>query len=311
MGFRFRKSVKVAPGLKVNLSKSGIGVSGGVRGARVGMNSRGTYKSLGIPGTGLYWMSHGSSSKKKQITKEDVVSDVESRKIKTSESLGVGWAIFINLLIFFVNQIVGVVTGILTFVLYKFYITKQPFCEAKKKLKKGKRDFNEKRYNEASSDLETAYNHFTADKAIALLASFAYAEIENYDKAIRLSEEYINEYPEDIGVRVLNAQWSKQQGNKDKALEDFQSLIQEGVEAPIVLVQTSKLLSDKGLLDAAVEVLKKAPLRKKKLDEGLLDVLYELGVLYEKTGDIRKSQKAFERIYANAPSFKDVKSKLN
>lgn len=32
MGMRFRKSFKIAPGVKLNLSKRGIGVSAGVKG---------------------------------------------------------------------------------------------------------------------------------------------------------------------------------------------------------------------------------------------------------------------------------------
>ncbi|KAB8331127.1 DUF4236 domain-containing protein [Scytonema tolypothrichoides VB-61278] len=41
MGFRFRKSVKIAPGLKLNLSKSGGSLSIGGRGATVNLSSRG------------------------------------------------------------------------------------------------------------------------------------------------------------------------------------------------------------------------------------------------------------------------------
>jgi len=39
MGFRIRKSFNVLPGVKVNLSKKGLGLSAGVKGFRV--NSRG------------------------------------------------------------------------------------------------------------------------------------------------------------------------------------------------------------------------------------------------------------------------------
>lgn len=42
MGFSFRKSVSVGKNTKVNLSsKSGIGVSSGVKGARVSVNKNG------------------------------------------------------------------------------------------------------------------------------------------------------------------------------------------------------------------------------------------------------------------------------
>jgi hypothetical protein len=63
-GLRYRKSYKVAPGLRVNVSKSGIGLSGGVRGARLGVGPRGPYMSVGIPGTGLsYYQRLGSSTR--------------------------------------------------------------------------------------------------------------------------------------------------------------------------------------------------------------------------------------------------------
>lgn len=55
MGWRFRKSVNLGGGLRLNLSKSGLGLSAGVRGARVSFGTRGARYSVGIPGTGIYW----------------------------------------------------------------------------------------------------------------------------------------------------------------------------------------------------------------------------------------------------------------
>jgi TonB family protein len=49
MGFFFRKSVKFGP-LRFNFSKSGVGVSAGVRGARVSAGPRGTYINVGRNG---------------------------------------------------------------------------------------------------------------------------------------------------------------------------------------------------------------------------------------------------------------------
>jgi hypothetical protein len=54
MGFRFRRSFKVAPGVRVNVGKKSVGISAGVRGARISTNSRtGTQATVGLPGTGL------------------------------------------------------------------------------------------------------------------------------------------------------------------------------------------------------------------------------------------------------------------
>lgn len=63
MGWLFRRSVKVAPGVRANVSKSGVSVSVGVRGARVTRGKNGVTTTVGVPGTGLYHRSYSSYSK--------------------------------------------------------------------------------------------------------------------------------------------------------------------------------------------------------------------------------------------------------
>jgi len=53
MGFRFQKRVKIAPGLRLNISKSGISTTVGRNGASVNISKTGTQTTVGIPGTGL------------------------------------------------------------------------------------------------------------------------------------------------------------------------------------------------------------------------------------------------------------------
>lgn len=54
MALRFRKSIKLAPGIRWNFSGSGTSWTIGPRGASVGIGKRGTYLNTGIPGTGLF-----------------------------------------------------------------------------------------------------------------------------------------------------------------------------------------------------------------------------------------------------------------
>jgi len=54
MGFRFQRRIKIAPGVRLNISKWGVGASVGRTGLRVGMDAkRRKYFSVGLPGTGL------------------------------------------------------------------------------------------------------------------------------------------------------------------------------------------------------------------------------------------------------------------
>ena len=70
MGFRFRKSINLGGGFRVNLSKSGVGYSWGGKGYRVTKTAnKKTRTTASIPGTGLsYTHEFGNKSKNKSAT---------------------------------------------------------------------------------------------------------------------------------------------------------------------------------------------------------------------------------------------------
>lgn len=53
MGFRFRQVLRVLPGLRLNLSKSGVSTSLGGHGATVNLSKKGIRGTVGLPGSGL------------------------------------------------------------------------------------------------------------------------------------------------------------------------------------------------------------------------------------------------------------------
>lgn len=54
MAWNYRRRVKVIPGVYLNLSKSGISTSVGVKGASLTFSKNGTYLNQSIPGLGIY-----------------------------------------------------------------------------------------------------------------------------------------------------------------------------------------------------------------------------------------------------------------
>jgi len=57
MGFRYRKSINLGGGFRINLSKSGIGYSWGVKGYRITKTAKGTTRrTASIPGTGISYV---------------------------------------------------------------------------------------------------------------------------------------------------------------------------------------------------------------------------------------------------------------
>ena len=53
MGWRFRRSIRILPGVRVNLSRSGVSTSVGVRGAHITIGHGQVRETVGIPGSGL------------------------------------------------------------------------------------------------------------------------------------------------------------------------------------------------------------------------------------------------------------------
>jgi hypothetical protein len=53
MGWRFRRSVKILPGVRLNFSRSGISTSVGVRGAHVTVGHGKVRETVGLPGSGI------------------------------------------------------------------------------------------------------------------------------------------------------------------------------------------------------------------------------------------------------------------
>ena len=96
MGLRLFRRIKIAPGISINLSKSGLSASAGVRGAHVTLGPRGVRRTVGIPGTGISYSENsslsGSSRKRRSSTRP---TDDEAHQLVTSLSGCISTAIMI------------------------------------------------------------------------------------------------------------------------------------------------------------------------------------------------------------------------
>ncbi len=92
MGLSFRKSISILPGVKVNLSKSGVSLSTGVKGLHASINTKGQIRgTASLPGTGVRYTKTtkvskllGKEEEKKSSKKSSKAKAAE--KTKTSET---------------------------------------------------------------------------------------------------------------------------------------------------------------------------------------------------------------------------------
>ena len=87
MGLRFRKSITIAPGIRMNLGLNGASLSIGPRGASINVSSRGVYGNLGLPGTGISYRTR--LDKKSTSTRQEPPVDSSSAVTPTEIQLSI------------------------------------------------------------------------------------------------------------------------------------------------------------------------------------------------------------------------------
>src|SRR5262245_41725114 len=70
-GLVFRKEISLLPGVRLNISKSGISLSLGPKGAHVTSGPRGTFLNLDLHGSGVYY--------RRKLAAKDGDSDAEKK----------------------------------------------------------------------------------------------------------------------------------------------------------------------------------------------------------------------------------------
>ncbi|MDY6457349.1 DUF4236 domain-containing protein [Acinetobacter faecalis] len=92
MGFRFRKSIKILPGLKINLTHKGISsASIGKPGASLNIGKKGTRTSVGIPGTGISYSKHRPYTKKSNTPQHSIQQPPVFDPVNTTQSKSNVW----------------------------------------------------------------------------------------------------------------------------------------------------------------------------------------------------------------------------
>lgn len=106
MGWRFRRSIKIFPGIRLNLSRSGVSTSVGVRGAHVTIGHGQVRKTVGIPGTGLSY----SATQSTHHAHQEARSEGETQPVTVSLSKGRAWRGWVWIALIFAMIVIATLT---------------------------------------------------------------------------------------------------------------------------------------------------------------------------------------------------------
>jgi len=317
VSWRFRRSISLGKGVRINVSKSGIGFSVGKRGARIGVGPRGVYTSFGIPGTGLYTINY-LNKKKKQVSSSpntqinNVSITYPPEILKKMPSKAPQYLLFIaSFILLFTYTPLGIL-GFIIFAFYFYALSKKPISKAVSFFEKGKVAYNRGDYKSALDNflkvIEIEPDAISLYKEIGII----YIHLGEDEKANECFEKYLFKYPEDLEAKTRYINLLIKVGQYQKALELMNSLPEEYKNSLHVINAMADCYIELNKPDMALAVLEKGPMRKRKTDTEEMKIFrYLLGTVYMKLGQKEKALKQFQKIYVEDSNFLDVAEILN
>ena len=348
MGLRFRRSVRIAPGIRLNLTKTGYGMTVGPRGYHYSVHSGGRRtRTIGLPGTGLYYQSTWSSGSRRTAppTPRSPVSAPRATPIDPAAVIpGPGFLASAAEKAYH--------AGVLAYLRHDASTSLASFEETlatdptatSAHLFAGVVAENLGDDPRAIGHLEAVVRsghplpdryeaHYLADPRIAIslkvgitpavVAQVPFSELgasltlaELYQRSGRLSEaiglvEQIHTAVPNPLVRLSLADLLLADHDYEGTIEVTDGVVNESdIAAELLHIRGAAMLAQ-GHAQAAVDVFRSALAKTAGRDLGLLTAIrFDRGLAYEQLGQHGRARADLEKVYAADPTFEDVQERL-
>jgi tetratricopeptide (TPR) repeat protein len=339
MGFRLYKSVRLGKGVRLNLSKSGAGMSFGTSGLRYSVHSSGRRTgTVGIPGSGVSYRKDSYGGRRP--------SSSRSRARRSPPQV----TIYPKAGLFAPRDEKSFVKGVTAYMRGDHRAALNHFKASMA------------RDPSAGHVAEEFFAAFSAAalgdhrQAIGLLDQVLASPVALPDQLmakygitgvaqVSVTPEVVAELPySNLAAALLAAELHQRSGQPQRAMELLESLgalapspffalslaemyadlgrwddvlrVTEDFTANVddatcqLLVYRGRALREKGLHQAALEILREALKSKKRHEDTLKEARYQRALTYEALGQRGRARKELERLFAVDPGFADVRQRL-
>ncbi len=344
MSFRFWRRIRIAPGVTLNLSKSGGSLSFGPRGAKFTVGPRGKRVTVGLPGTGLFYtatLPSGKSGGRRSV----IGSSPAVPTVRPEDRLTLG---FFKRLITPGDEkalvdgcrelVLGNEDKALEHLKRAVHLADGAYLAGFLALKQGQLEVAAKYLARAAKTHRRLGRYFSkygisATMSLAITDEVSahvgpnlrgvllglvevYQRQARWEDAIACLERLQRLEPGDVVVKLSLAELLLEVRPGDKNVCRKVVRLASGLEneTPVhtaLLLYKARALRGLGLADAARETLTAALRRKKGRTEQLLRALrYERALVYEDLGQRRRARSELEKLYAEDPDYEDVAARL-
>jgi len=336
MSFRFWRRVRIAPGVTLNLSKTGGSLSFGVRGAHFTVGPHGKRITAGIPGTGLFYTTklsgHGRGSRnpepeavRERLTlgffKRLITPDDEEAFVDGCRELSLGNE---SDAFEYFQQATHLADG--AWMAGFLALKTEQLGQAEQYLKLAAEKQQRLGYYFSKYGIDAALRFSVTDEITALVEPDLrgvllglveiYQQQSRWQQAIDCLEQLRTLEPDDVVVKLSYAELLLAASPDDKAtcktiIGFTQDIANETPTHAALMLYKARALRTLGLAEAAKQVLTIALRRRKGRSDALLHTLrYERAIAYEEIHQHRRARSDLERIYVEDPDYLDVAEKL-
>ncbi|MEM7342915.1 MAG: DUF4236 domain-containing protein [Chloroflexota bacterium] len=346
MGFRIQRSIRLGKFVRMNISKSGVGFSFGVRGLRISTGPRGTQFSAGIPGTGLSYRKQLSSKRKKKKSEEKAEKSDFSAQAAPAEEAADDSLEMPKPGFFASRAERALAKGLYAYDEGKqdeamgFLMEAAPeepgaamFAAAVLVREEGKEyqaiemlenviqsddefptELMQKYLTNAQVEIDITPNVMVTVPMDGLAATLLLVELYQRERRVREAIALLEEIAEMTDEPVLTLSLVELYATRklwDEIIERASDVESEDDITLETMVFYGYALLEKGLEEAAITVFGKALRRQKDRSEDLLnEARYWRAVIYQEQGKSGKANTEFQKIYAEDPNFRDVGERL-
>ncbi|NLG87185.1 MAG: DUF4236 domain-containing protein [Firmicutes bacterium] len=308
MGWRFRRSIKIGKGTRINISKSGVGMSVGGKVLRAGVGPRGAYRTLRVPGTGLYHMEYLGTGKQKGSTKQDnneVIVGTTSLPPELAPKVRAMGCLTVVLSLFLL--FVWWPAGLLAFGISIYLRTNTPSARARQCFLKAQKAEEKGQIEEAIAEYQQVLTLVPNVPLVFRNLAYLYWEQGLASEAREAFETYLGFQPEDYSAQYSLAELLRQQGDLDAALELLNELPSDIRSQVPVLNSQASIYLKQGRPELALAVLETGPWRRQKtMDEVTMEYRYLMAQALLALGKNKRAWTQLRRIFTQDPNYKDV-----
>jgi len=345
---RFRKRITLFPGVRLNLSGSGVSTTIGPRGLNVNMGRRGTYLNTGIPGTGLYDRQRLDGPTRR--TSATVTASVATSAFSDSEQAlrallwyrHYGWVLVAASVSYIFDHRVAIALAVLAGAMFVARHA-TPAGRALNTVLKARRQWDQQNHDDAlrslmgadvlsplpqlHRDIATVAMHMgNNETAISHLQRIAAPDTDDrIDLAGALFNSDRNEeaaviyrqLSESLPQGALHGSVTLRLAMSLYGAKEYRDALVAYQQVPPDLASANYLNKMIGICfyhmgdtPTAIFTLEKAVGRKRNLDSDLMEMCYLLGRIHAERQDIVKAKHWFTKVYTRDINYKDVSERL-